>query len=603
MDEFNNVNNNNELNNLNSDVNVLNNNINTMNNDYNVQTETVINNVYNSNLNNDVVASEVKVYSDVRKVDVPDTTSRPLTKEEKEIQILKQQKEFEVLVQKAREEEKRRTIEQQKIQKEREARAIEKAKREEEKRLKEDEQERIRDEKIENMKKNGEAVTVDEKINRLYKKVTYSKKQMLELEAKKVVLEETIRNATDITRYTAPILFDYIAKNSKGEFEKSSIEALSKTDIYSFLETEGYEVYDIVVSKSNNSTTLFNTKIKNSRLIFYLSQLSAYIKSGIALADAVKIITEQATNKNEQKVWKSVYYDLSMGDNLSVALEKRKDSFPKLLVNMIKTAELTGDLTATLDDMVEYYTETESTRKQVKSAMTYPLVVSVFAIVVTIFILMWVVPQFADLYKDLDSELPGITKFVMMISNFLQNYMLWIGIIIIILLILYIYLFKNVKSFRRTMQFIMMKIPVMGEIIIYSEVNIFAKTFANLLNHNVFITDSIDVLGKITENEIYKKLIAETTNNLTRGEALSKAFENHWAFPPIAYQMLITGEKTGRLGTMMEKVSDYFQESHRTIINQLKSLVEPILIVSLAVIVGGILISVILPMYGMFENI
>ena len=146
-----------------------------------------------------------------------------------------------------------------------------------------------------------------------------------------------------------------------------------------------------------------------------------------------------------------------------------------------------------------------------------------------------------------------------------------------------------------------MKFPLFGKMIIYKEMMIFTKTFANLINHNVFITDSMDVLSKITENEVYKKLIYDTAKNLTKGDTISKAFKDHWAFPNIAYQMLLTGEKTGRLGPMMERVSKYYQEQHRNIINQMKSLIEPILIVSLALIVGGILLAVIIPMYGMYD--
>ena len=152
--------------------------------------------------------------------------------------------------------------------------------------------------------------------------------------------------------------------------------------------------------------------MKKSRLIFYLSQLSAYLKSGIALSDAVKILDEQAKKTNEKKAWRAVYYDLSMGDELSAAMEKRHSTFPRLLINMIKTAEMTGNLTETLDDMVDYYTESESTRKQMKSAMMYPIIVSIFALIVIVFILTWVVPEFVGIYNDLGSDLPAITKVV-----------------------------------------------------------------------------------------------------------------------------------------------------------------------------------------------
>lgn len=524
-------------------------------------------------------------------------------KEIKDKNTLKRQKEFERLVKKAREEEAKRIKEQEKLRIEREKKETERKKRELELKKREEQMEAKRLAREEALKSKGEPVTFSDKIKAIYKKLTFNKKEALELEAKKAVLDEQFKDKkNNASRFEKPLVFNYIAKNAKGEMEKGSIEALSRVDVHSFLLAEGYEVYEITAAKA--SFDLFgsgNYRIKKNRLIFYLSQLSAYLKSGIALAEAVKILEEQAKNKHEKKLWKAVYYDLSMGDVLSLAMEKRKDSFPKLLINMIKTAEMTGNLPETLDDMVDYYTESENTKRQMKSAMLYPAVVTVFAIIVVTFILMWVVPQFVDIYADLGSDIPAITKFVIKISDFLKNYLIYILLAIIVLILIYLYMFKNIKAFRKTMQEFMMHLPVFGKIIIYNEVTIFTKTFANLINHNVFITDSIDVLSKITDNEIYKKLIFDTAKNLTKGDTISKAFKDHWAFPNIAYQMLLTGEKTGRLGPMMEKVSEYFQEQHRNIINQMKTLIEPVLIVTLAVVVGGILLAVIIPMYSMYD--
>jgi len=520
--------------------------------------------------------------------------------ETKKRDTLKKQKDFEKLVAKARAEEERRVKEQERVRAENEKREKERQARLLEIQKKEEALEAAREKKEEELKKKGEPVTFSDKLKTFYKKLTYNKKDELELEAKKTVLDEQFKDKDNQTsRFTKPLLFEYTARNVNGELEKSTIEALSRVDVYSFLEAEGYEVYEITAAKAKMNIRTYH--MKRARLIFYLSQLSAYLKSGIALADAVKILDDQAKNVNEKKAWRAVYYDLSMGDVLSVAMEKRKDTFPRLLINMIKTAEMTGNLPETLDDMVDYYTEAESTKKQMKSAMMYPMIVTIFAAVVVTFILMWVVPQFVDIYKDLGSDIPGITKFVIAVSDFLKNYLIFILIGIIIFALLFIYLFKNVKAFRKSIQQFTMHLPIFGDIIKYNEVTIFAKTFANLINHNVFITDSMDVLSKITENEIYKKLIFDTAKNLTKGEAISKAFKDHWAFPNIAYQMLITGEKTGRLGPMMERVSNYYQEQHRTIINQMKALIEPIMIVTLAVLVGGILLAVIIPMYGMYD--
>ena len=148
-----------------------------------------------------------------------------------------------------------------------------------------------------------------------------------------------------------------------------------------------------------------------------------------------------------------------------------------------------------------------------------------------------------------------------------------------------------------------MHLPVFGKIIIYNEITMFTKTFASLLNHNVYITDCMEVLSKITNNEVYKMLIFDTITNLAKGEAISNSFKNHWAFPNIAYEMILTGEKTGQLGNMMDKVAKYYQEQHKNAINQIKAFIEPIMIVILAIIVGVVLLSVVLPMFDMYEGI
>ena len=545
------------------------------------------------------VVKNVKSAFDTPVAPKPETDINKIN-EKKQKDKLKRQKEFEKLVAKARAEEAKRIKEQEKIRKENEKREKQRIEKEFERRKKEEAIEKAQEKRKEELLKEGKPISFSDKLKALYKKLTYNKNAELELEAKKNVLNEQFSDKNNqAARLSHPLVFDYMARNPKGELERGKIEALSRVDVHSFLLAEGYEVYDITAAKAKRNIITY--KMKKNRLIFYLSQLSAYLKSGISLAEAVKILDEQSKKVNEKKAWRAVYYDLSMGDVLSLAMEKRGSTFPRLLINMIKTAEMTGNLPETLDDMVEYYSESESTKRQMKSAMMYPTIVSVFAVVVITFILMWVVPQFVDIYADLGSDIPTITKVVISISDFLKNYLIYILLGIIIFIIIYLFLYKNVKAFRKTMQEFAMHLPVFGNIIKYNEVTIFAKTFANLINHNVFITDSIDVLSKITDNEVYKKLIFDTAKNLTKGDSISKAFKDHWAFPNIAYQMLLTGERTGRLGPMMERVSDYYQEQHRTLINQMKALIEPVMIVTLAVIVGGILLAVIIPMYGMYD--
>ena len=270
---------------------------------------------------------------------------------------------------------------------------------------------------------------------------------------------------------------------------------------------------------------------------------------------------------------------------------------------MVKTAEMTGDLPTILDDMAEYYTSMDQTRKQMRSAMIYPSVVLTIAIGVLIFMLTYLVPQFSSMFAENGGELPFLTRTVLSVSKFLVGHWLAILLSIVFIIVTFIVLFKRVPKFKKAIQIALMHIPVIKNIIIYNEISNFTKTFASLLNHGVFITDSMAILQKITNNEVYKEVINNCLANLAKGETVSSAFKGQWAVPVVAYEMIVTGERTGQLGAMMEKVASHFQAMHKTIIDQMKSLVEPILIVFLAVVVGIILLSIIEPMFAIYDTV
>ena len=408
-------------------------------------------------------------------------------------------------------------------------------------------------------------------------------------------------DAEDAARSEKKVMYHYVGKNSNEKIEKGYLSAYSKLDVHSYLLAEGYEVYQIEVAKGFKlSMFSIKHKMKVSELVFFLTQLSTYIKSGIPLVDSVKILSKQTKKASVQTLYKAIIYDLTMGDNFSEALEKQGDSFPKLLINMVKSAELSGNLSETLDDMAEYYSSVSKTRKQMKSAMTYPTVIFIFAMTVVVFLLVFVIPSFVDMYRDADAEVPTLTLNIIAISDFLINNALFLILGFVGLIVGFYFMYKNVKLFRSIMQWILMHTPIVGKIIIYNEVTMFSKTFASLWNHNVFITSSMEILSKITNNEIYKMLIFDAITNIARGEPVSSSFKNHWAFPIVAYEMLLTGERTGQPGPMMGKVADYYQEEHKNAVNQVKTFIEPAMIVFLAVVVGVILLSVVLPMFGIY---
>lgn len=416
------------------------------------------------------------------------------------------------------------------------------------------------------------------------------------------------KNGTDAERSEKKETYEYLARNNEGKLIKGYFSALSKLDVHSYLLDAGFnEVYEIKTNKwitlLHNENRYLERPMKNKDLIFWLAQLSTYIKSGIPLTDAVKILAEQDKRKKYKKVYDSVIYELTMGESFSEALRKQGNVFPALLVNMVKAAELIGDLESTLDEMSTYYEEKEETKKQIISAVTYPIIVLVFAVVIIGFMILYIIPQFQDIYSSIGTEITGLTLFLVNLSVFVKSYIGFIigGIIFIVVILVVFY--KKIKAFRTIVQYLVMHIPVIGKLIIYNEMNLFAKTFAVLNKNNILLTDSIDILSKITTNEFYKMIMYDTISNLLRGDKISMSFKDNWAVPSLAYYMISTGESTGELSNMLEKVAQYYQREQKSLANSLKALIEPVLIVLLAMIVGGIMISILMPMYSVAGSI
>ena len=397
--------------------------------------------------------------------------------------------------------------------------------------------------------------------------------------------------------------YRYTVLNTFGKKEVGTFDAEEEQDVRNYLLSQDYKILEVKERSKYDIDLNIGNKIGAEDLAFSLTQLSTYIKSGIPLVDGVKILAKQTKKPTLKKSFNQLVYELLRGESFSNAMIAQGEVYPKLLVNMVKTAEMTGDLPSILDDMSEYYTSMERTKKQMKSAMTYPIVVLTIAFAVLIFMLVYLVPQFSGMYADNDATMPALTLAILDISSFIQTNWLILILCAVALIVTFIYLFKNVLGFKTAVQTFLMHIPVVKDIIIYNEIANFTKTFASLINHGVFITDSMEILSKITDNEIYKKIINKTLVNLGKGDTISMAFKGEWAIPIVAYEMLVTGETTGQLGLMMEKVADHFQNLHKSVIDQMKSLLEPILICFLAVIVGIILISIIQPMFGIYQSV
>ena len=238
-------------------------------------------------------------------------------------------------------------------------------------------------------------------------------------------------------------------------------------------------------------------------------------------------------------------------------------------------------------------------KKQVK-------ILSIALIVLTVLLAISNVVLATDIPGKIDTIAKGNadanTDKVVNLGATIVTIMQTVGIVVAVVVLL-IFMYKKVKAFRTLVQYIAMHLPLVGKLIIYNEMHLFAKTFSVLNKNNVLLTDSIDILSKITSNEFYKMIMYDTISNLLRGDKISLSFKDNWAVPTLAYYMISTGEATGELSEMLEKVSVYYEQEQRNLGNSLKTLIEPILMIILAVIVGGIMISIIVPMYDITKNI
>ena len=423
-------------------------------------------------------------------------------------------------------------------------------------------------------------------------------------EQKKIKTEFGKRNETKVVKLKR---YNYKVKELSGKITQSYFDAENQLDVQSFLQNKGYEIISITEDKLSTRlglASLSTSKKMNSKdLNFFLTQLSTYVKSGIPLVESMEILSRQSKNKNVQMLYKKIVFELNKGTTFSECLQKQGKVFPKMLINMLKTSEMTGDLTGVLDDMAAYYKQQDTNRKQIINAMTYPSVLMIFAIAVLTFVITYVVPSFTSMYSAADASLPAITVAIMNISDFvIANWYYIVAVIVVIVMIL-VLLYKASNAAKYTMQYIVMHVPVVKDMIKYSQLVTFTGTFATLIKHDVFITDSMDILSRITENEIYKKIIENSISNLSKGNGVSVAFKGHWAFPETAYEMLVTGERTGKLGEMLQHVTDYYQEEQTSLISRLKSLIEPLMIILLAGIVGVVLLAVVVPMFDIYSKL
>jgi type IV pilus assembly protein PilC len=395
-----------------------------------------------------------------------------------------------------------------------------------------------------------------------------------------------------------PSTFAYRVRDRSGKVISGAIEAESAQAVASKLRSMGYIVLDITEKKEALSISLpgFRKKVKLKDLTVFARQFATMINSGVSITRALAILVDQTDNVTLKEVIKQLRKDVEAGLSLSEALAKQDKIFPPIFVNMARAGEAGGVLDEVLLRLAEHFEKESNIRSRVKSALTYPVAVFTFAIFIATVMIVFVVPTFMNMFESLGSQLPAATQMLVNLSNFIRTK--WWLIILTFAGIFYGYRTVN-KTERGRFFFdgLKLRMPIFGNLIKKMAIAKFARTFSTLVSSGVPILQALDIVADTAGNSVVAKAIRDARASIKEGESISKPLSKSPVFPAMVIQMISVGEETGALDTMLKKIADFYDEEVGAMVDSLTSLLEPILMIFMGVLIGGIVIALYLPMF------
>lgn len=399
------------------------------------------------------------------------------------------------------------------------------------------------------------------------------------------------------------ITFSYQARDAAGRIVSGVQEALNEDNAVTSLMSRGLMVLSLQRKASASQSRRKSTTVKETDLVLFTRQLSTMIEAGISLVQALTALYEQADPKR-QRALRAVVSDITArvqgGETFHESLAKHPRVFNRLFISMVKAGEHGGLLAEILDRLAGFLEASARLRKKIKSAMTYPIIVVCIAFAITTFLIVRVVPIFGEIFADFGAKLPAPTQFLIDVSEFVraQWYFLILGIGGAIF---------GARTFLRSTRGKQLwdrwklKLPVFGPLVHKICMSRFARTFAQLIRSGVPILEVLDIVGGSSGNHVVETSIKEVGTDVEKGDNLSVALSRKAIFPPMLLRMVAAGEATGKIDTMLEKMADFWDEEIEAMLDALTSLIEPMLIVFLGVIVGGIVIAMFLPIFKLNE--
>jgi type IV pilus assembly protein PilC len=403
-----------------------------------------------------------------------------------------------------------------------------------------------------------------------------------------------------LARENAMAVYVWEGKNRNNQLQKGEMEAPSETAVRNHLNRNR-----IVPSKVKKkpkdlfeNISFLQQKVKEKDVIIFSRQFSTMIDAGLPIIQCLEILHSQGENASFKKILKEIKDSVEGGSTLADALKRYPKQFDNLFVNMVAAGEAGGILDVILKRLSGYMEKAASLKRKVKGAMVYPAITVTVAVVVVAIILVFVIPVFQQMFADFGGELPAPTQMVIGLSNFVKDKILWIIIGSILFAVAFRQYYKTSKG-QLTVDALMLKLPVFGMLLRKVAVAKFTRTMGTMLGSGVAILDALDIVAKTSGNKIVENAIYSVRSGIAEGRTMADPLAASGVFPAMVCQMIAVGESTGALDAMLEKIADFYDEEVDQAVENLTAMIEPMMIVFLGVVVGGLIVAMYLPIFKM----
>lgn len=399
------------------------------------------------------------------------------------------------------------------------------------------------------------------------------------------------------------MIYKYKAVNSNGEIVEDSFETSSKEEVIGMLKSKDFMPISIEVDiEKAAQSNIFDKKVSKKDLAIFCRQFYTMVDAGIPIIKCIDILTEQSDNKTLKKSLTDMGLEVQKGTNLSGSMKKHKKTFPLILINMIEAGEASGNLDNILERMAVHFEKENKLESKIKSALIYPAVLIVVSIAVVVFMLVGVMPTLIGMFENSGTELPGITLFLLNLSNNLREYWYLYTGAIVGLSAFFIYYRTTLKG-RKRLATLKIKTPFIkktNEKIITSR---FTRTLSTLMSSGIPLIEALEIAGNIINNQVIKEKLEDGIEGIKKGESLSKIIREMKIFSPMVYSMISVGEEAGSLDNILIKTADFYDDEVELSLQKMTTLIEPVLLIGMAIVIGFIVIAMALPMFDLVNTV